>query len=278
MLCINLSHATKRWANVVAGVGQVMPKATLHRIEAVDWRSFSSDLGEVSLTLFSRYLIQYPACQERDRLSHRQLDTPSSVAIMLSHVRCWEWLRAHPEVPCCVILEDDACFDPGFIESWQRSVVPLLQHPADWDVLLLGYTLKGIATDATTTLRGVQLRTNRQWYGMHAYIVTQAALGPLLRHVFPMDLQSDGLMLTLHELGYLRLYMLPHSVSTQCMNEADRGGSWHTHTVTTTTTESTSMRHMMTSSDNSTVPMMIIVMVTFLLVLVSYRYWYLRPS
>lgn len=56
----------------------------------------------------------------------------------------------------------------------------------------------------------------------------------LLRHAFPIDHQTDGLMLTLSELGLLRLYLLPQSVVSQCMDGVNREGSWHTHSTRAT--------------------------------------------
>jgi GR25 family glycosyltransferase involved in LPS biosynthesis len=236
VLCINLAHATKRWENISAGVARALPNSALHRIDAVDWRNLSPGLDEVPMTLFSRYLVLFPGCQPRNRLSHRQLDTPSSVAIMLSHIRCWVWLQDHPDIPYVVILEDDACFDTfdTFGAAWRGSVVPALQRPQDWDVLVLGYSLKSSA-HGNAVVNGVPLLTSSQWFGMHAYAVTRKAVDVLLQHAFPMDHQSDGLMLTLYELGMLRVYLLPQSVSSQCLNDIDRGGSWHTHTTVMST-------------------------------------------
>jgi GR25 family glycosyltransferase involved in LPS biosynthesis len=260
VLCINLAHATKRWENISAGVARALPNSALHRTDAVDWRNLSPGLDEVPVTLFSRYLLLFPGCQPRDRLSHRQLDTPSSVAIMLSHIRCWVWLQDHPDVPCVVILEDDACFDASFEAAWRGSVVPILQRPQDWDVLLLGYSLKGSA-HGNAMVNGVPLHTSSQWFGMHAYVVTRKAVDVLLQHAFPMDHQSDGLMLTLHELGMLRVYLLPQSVSSQCLNEIDRGGSWHTHTTVTSTSDTTFIHRHLVGGGNGAVTALLLVLI-----------------
>ena len=59
-------------------------------------------------------------------------------------------------------------------------------------------------------------------------MITQRGAALLLKHGFPLDHQVDGLFLTLHQLGLLRLHMLRQSVVSQCMNNVNREGSWHT--------------------------------------------------
>lgn len=153
VLCINLAGATLRWDSIQRQVPTALPGATLRRIEAVNWRNLPSDLP---LTLFSRYLLRFPANQGLHRLSHRQMDTLSSVAILLSHVRCWEHIRANSTTPYALILEDDACFDAPFRETWTKDVVcmvlfchegtlnvPLLNDYTSWDCLTLGWSTHG---------------------------------------------------------------------------------------------------------------------------------------
>ena len=57
----------------------------------------------------------------------------------------------------------------------------------------------------------------------------------LLRHAYPLELQSDGYLLTLQQLGVLRLFLLPRSLASQCHDALQREGAWHTHTITTAT-------------------------------------------
>ena len=40
------------------------------------------------MTPFTRYLVTKPEKQRTERASHRQMDTPSSLGCMLSHIRC----------------------------------------------------------------------------------------------------------------------------------------------------------------------------------------------
>ena len=151
-------------------------------------------------------------------------------------MQCWRWLvDDHPNVPVALVCEDDACFDGGrFGHEWRTTVLPLLAHPDRWDCLLLGYfsdsgpaTIRPIRTDAAV----VNTKTLPTFFGSHAYLVTQRGARILLQHAFPMDHQVDGYFLTLQELGLLRFSLLLRSVVSQCMNNVDRGGSWHTHRI-----------------------------------------------
>ena len=64
-----------------------------------------------------------------------------------------------------------------------------------------------------------------------SYAITQAGAAVLRRYAFPLELQSDGYLLTLQQLGALRLFLLPRSVANQCQDNLQREGAWHTHTV-----------------------------------------------
>lgn len=166
-LCINLNGATERWTHVqTQALRWLAPlDMPLVRVEAVHWRSLLSTvtartaqpttdlllvpppdiatvpegggttlmdtMDGVPMTPFTRWLLQGGTVRQRDhRASHRQMDTPSSVGCMLSHIRCWEWLRAHPQHPAALVLEDDVCFDgPAFRAAWDGTVQRLLRMP-----------------------------------------------------------------------------------------------------------------------------------------------------
>jgi hypothetical protein len=226
------------------------------RIEAVHWRDFSADMAEIPLTPLSRLFVERPEMQAALRTSHRQMDGRSSVAIMLpgagcfvcvcvrssldrpapraSHIKCWEWLLAAPQHTHALVLEDDACMEPDFAAAFADAVLPLLEVPDEWDCLFLGYFgPRGGGEDRTVpTPRGpVRLRVIPQFFGAHAYVVSRRAAAVLRRNAYPLDQQSDGLLLTLRDLGLLRVYCLPAPVVTQCMDTVDRLGSRHTHSV-----------------------------------------------
>ena len=234
LLCINLASATRRWNHIEREVEKHIPEATLVRMDAVDWRTLPPDLPDVPVTLFSRYLLAFPQQQLVVRASHRQLDTLSTVAIFLSHVKCWQWLLDHPKEPYVLILEDDACFETGFRASWQQNIEPLLKQSKQWDMLVLGFFADmGNASVSVMpeTQPPITTMTVPHFFGAHAYMITQQGAQILKKHAFPLDHQVDGLFLTLHQLGLLRLHMLRQSVVSQCMNTVNREGSWHTHTT-----------------------------------------------
>lgn len=230
VLCINIEAARERWASIAGQVRFILPNSTLHRIDAIHWRNLSEDLREVSMTPFSRYLIQHPERQMRHRVSHRQMDTVSSVAIMLSHIKCWTWLRDRPNIPWVLVLEDDACFDTNtFPDALGRWVQPLGFMPQKWDCVALGYfAVEGLKP---IQLEKLELAMASQIFGAHAYMLSQHGAAVLLHHVYPIDQQVDGYMLTLNQIGILRMYMTPVSTVSQCMDTVQRDGSYHTHTV-----------------------------------------------
>jgi GR25 family glycosyltransferase involved in LPS biosynthesis len=231
ILCINLATAVERWTSIENQVARVWPEGVLHRIDAIHWRSLSDDLSDVVLTPFSRYLIQHPDGQSRHRVSHRQMDTVSSVAIMLSHIQCWTWLRDRPNVPWALVLEDDACFDTNaFPDAMTRWIHPLMIMPQHWDCVILGYfAVEGPMKPMV--VENLELSMASQFFGAHAYMISQHGAATLLQHVYPIDQQVDGYLLTLHQIGILRMFMMPVSVVSQCMDMVQRDGSHHTHTV-----------------------------------------------
>ena len=280
VLCINLKSATRRWDSIERQVPRFLPgpgrrrpsppprpRCPLHRIDAVSWR----DLGTVSLplTLWTRYLLEVPDSQARHRCSHRQIDSLSSVAIILSHIRCWEWLQKQPpHVTCALILEDDACFDPAeFGAAWTRHILPACADPRSWDCLVLGYfapvgpaqpaPLTPPPSSAGATASPSPWVRYNQFFGAHAYLVTRSGAATLLRHAHPIDHQTDGLLATCSELGLLRLHMLPRSAVSQCLDGVDRDGSFHTHTVmesptgAATLTATTTTTTLTTSNDSA---------------------------
>jgi GR25 family glycosyltransferase involved in LPS biosynthesis len=235
-MIINMSTATRRWANATREVEHTLPNVRMHRMEAVDWRTLPQNTSKLPVTLFTQYLLSFPEHQTAVRVSHRQLDTLSSVAILMSHMKCWRWLLDHPKEPYLCVLEDDACFDSGFRAAWQTMVLPLLAVSKQWDVLVLGYFAVSGAESfqmVPGTNPAVTTKTVSQFFGAHAYIVTRHGAEILLKHCVPMDVHADALFLILSELQRLRVNLLPQSVVSQCMDSVNREGSWHTHTVVT---------------------------------------------
>lgn len=238
-LCINLAGAQERWKHIGSQAARWLKPlgVPLVRVEAVHWQTVAQNLPDVPLTPFTRWILEGSTERQRaHRASHRQMDTLSSVACMLSHIQCWQWLRAHPTYGAALVLEDDACFDgKRFHAAWQEIVRPTLAAATerDVDVLLLGY-FNEIGVQPSPALES--LYTAENFFGAHAYCVTQRGAERLLRDVLPLELQSDGYLCTLADLGRVRLYLLPASVVSQCQDTLQREGAWHTHVVMSTNT------------------------------------------
>lgn len=276
-LCINLEGATERWAHVQQQAAAWLTPigVPLTRIAAVHWRSLLVPSSEpvsagafrmvegVRMTPFTQWLVQGGAARQRlHRASHWQMDTPSSVACMLSHVRCWQWLHDRPHVPAALILEDDVCLDgaaflaaPGLPPHGRQPdpvarprrrpppasadraphPVPERQLPSKknmlgwepWpssasprvDVLVLGYFREEAPRPVVITAPGeapLRLRAVDGFFGMHCYYITQEGAARLLRDAFPLELQSDGYICALSQLGRVQMFLLPGSVATQC--------------------------------------------------------------
>ena len=265
ILAINLATATRRWSHFQRDVTENFSEATLIRMEATDWRALPTNLEELPVTLFTRYLLSLPQQQSTQRKSHRQVDTLSSVAIFMSHMKCWRWLIEHPKESAVLIMEDDACFDGGFRTAWQNTVAPMLSVPQQWDVLVLGY-FAVVGPETVTVVPNVQPTVNTktvpQFFGAHAYLVTQTGARTLLKYALPMDHQVDGLFLTLHELSLLRFHMLRQSVVSQCMDNVNREGSWHTHEVASESTNPT----VVLIRGMGTIPISVVLIVLLLIV------------
>ena len=119
----------------------------------------------------------------------------SSVACMLSHIRCWDWLAQHPEFSFALIfmghiififlvwsVEDDVCFERDFRVMWDTVAVPCLfgdgASPALLDCLVMGYFKEESpvvhhlsSTEDEKTL--YNFLTVDSFFGAHAYAVFQ---------------------------------------------------------------------------------------------------------
>lgn len=237
---INLPQASRRRTHVEQQLARVgLPDVHVHRMEAVDGHRMAASLvKDDRLGLFSRLLLTQPARAS----SHMQIETVGAVGCTLSHVKCWDCIRAlRPTAlrPCrrmvahqsdaALILEDDACLGPGFLDSWFSTVVPLLGVPArerQWDVLLLGFS--SVQGTRPVTVHGVPLRTflrhpDASFFGTHAYVLTQRGATILLQHVFPIEVQVDAYLLLLQQLGRLGLFLLRSGPAVKpCLAAIDR--------------------------------------------------------
>lgn len=234
VICINVEDARVRWKHIEEEVQRCLPGLPLFRIPAIHWKELSRDLSDVPMTPLTRFFVLHPDEQKHNRVSHRQMDTPSSVGIMLSHIRCWRWLVDRPQYAAALVLEDDACFDKA---EWPQAVNttlgPLMRNTKDWDVVVIGYFNEGNRQERIKVC-GLPMFTTQHFFGTHSYLVTQSAARKLLSYSFPIEQQSDGFLLTMGQLGYIRLYLLDNSIVDQCMNSQDRMGGFHTGSVMST--------------------------------------------
>ena len=98
--------------------------------------------------------------QSNLRLSHRQMDTLSSVAIMMSHIECWKWILTSKRIAECARSHRSVCTggdgaggrrlfrSPALSDGVNASrlchgvmirrntVLPVTEHLDDWDMLL----------------------------------------------------------------------------------------------------------------------------------------------
>lgn len=135
----------------------------------------------------------------------------------------------HPAPPSVhpLVLEDDACFAPHFEEVWQNQVQLLRQHRDKWDVVLLGY-FEVIDPIPASPVQGVPLRTlgtkAGSFFGMHGYLVTRRGAAILREHAFPLEVQVDAYLLTLQQIGWLRLFLLDGpEIIHQCLGQTEPG-------------------------------------------------------
>lgn len=142
-----------------------------------------------------------------------------------------------------LVLEDDACFAPTFADAWRQVVrslravpnplwerTPLRTAGRDRDVLLLGYF--GVKGALPSSIHGRSVRTLQpggSFFGTHAYLVTRRGAAILRQHTYPVEVQVDAFMLTLQQLGHLRLYLLDgDQVVEQCIGNTEHSVN-HSH-------------------------------------------------
>lgn len=213
ILYINLKEAVQRRRSVAAAIAHEFPAGHVVRIEATR----GSESAHASyVTPYAEYLLQ-----QRDKVTDSlQMEGWGAVGAYLSHLECWRWLLEQPPtITSALILEDDVCFRPGFRNTWETVVRPLLLPGEDdddddgkdpsWDIILLGFM--AIERPVSRRIARMPMRSlGRGGYfcGMHAYLLHRRGAEALVATALPMDIQVDGYVLILQQLGRLRLYMI----------------------------------------------------------------------
>jgi len=230
VLYINLDRATERRRHVEGELARVWGDGVpTHRILGVDGSALALDEEGRAGALVSphaRYILGHRQLAS----SHAQLESWGAVGCALSHVRCWDWLLARPPPPDgprdALILEDDACLAPDFLDTW-NGAIRALRAPLhrDWDVLLLGYFQ--VQGDEPAVVHGVPVRRFRagaSFFGTHGYLITRRGAAICRAHALPLEVQVDAYLLTLQQLGRLRLYLVgAEECVTQCLGRTEPG-------------------------------------------------------
>lgn len=222
VLFINLDRATERRRNIEEGIQKHLPNSAVHRLAAVDGQA-QSDNQMLALTPYTRFLL----ANRQKASAHAQIESWGAVGCTLSHVQCWEWLLAQPYyVRDMLILEDDACFGPQFTSTW-NTVIRALRLPRfpEWDVVMLGYyELHGQDVAIVHEQRLKTLKPGGGFFGTHAYLVTRRGAAILRQNAFPLEIQTDAYMITLQQLGSLRLFLVDgEEVMSQCLGGTEQG-------------------------------------------------------
>ena len=175
ILCINMDFRPDRWAETQKAMAKTMPGflPLLKRFPAVVGVEAVREADSYSeITFLSKHFGPY-----------------GMVGCALSHIRCWQEVVRHPEVPWTLVLEDDCDFTPPYAEEAIRSAIQLaLSLTATWDICYVGWNALRVCkpyieqlTDVTQ--EGYSLVKPLFPLNLHCYLLTpQSAARLLLKH------------------------------------------------------------------------------------------------
>lgn len=261
VLYINLAQAVQRRRNIEGNIAQFLPEAkVVQRVEAVDGASLRQDPAAAPITPHARFILS----NRQLASNHFQLESWGAVGCTLSHgppVRvtnpplhfCWGrhggppssagtgcstgpptprptcWSsRTTPASPSpasrsCGTTDQGAVGTPPPARRVRTLCGP--PHLREWDVLLLGFV--DVHNAAPVVVQGQTLWTllpGGSLFGTHAYLVTRRGAAILRQYAFPVEVQVDAYMVTLQQLGRLRLYMVDErEVVEQCLSSTEKG-------------------------------------------------------
>ncbi len=140
----------------------------------------------------------YNLSNMKTRKDHAQLSSWGAVGCSLSHILLWKKI-VDENLDSLLIFEDDIYFYPNFKENLSRVLENI---PEDADAVFL---------DVIRNFKSVQYndifdRILDQFFGMHAYIMTNKGAKKLLPYVFPIEIQIDSFMGFRANLGDLTLF------------------------------------------------------------------------
>ena len=132
------------------------------------------------------------------RRDHAQLGSWGAVGCYLSHASIWKKI-VDEKMDAAIIFEDDIQFNANFKENFENVMQNL---PDDGDVFFLDVTLnfKPLKySDMFDKILG-------QFWGLHAYIMTNKGAQKLLPFIYPIEIQIDSLIGFSASLNRIKLY------------------------------------------------------------------------
>jgi len=201
VFCINLDRRPERWLNFSKQPG-VLEMPNIVRFSAVDGKKLVLEDND-KISVKTKYNIM-----NNTRRSHVEIDTIGAVGCTMSHASIWKiFLDRHAKSEYCLIFEDDIRVEADFSKMIHQLSGDLSTLPNGLDIWLLQYSVfrenrfKGL-TDTWV------MPTN--FFGTGAYIVSRNGAQKLLEHVYPIEMQVDGYMQTLANIGELNIVINRH--------------------------------------------------------------------
>ena len=174
---ISLARALERRANISGRLGDA--KVQYEIVDAVDGKTLALEKLGNRLQNDLAY----------KRYQHRL--TKNEIGCFLSHYNLWERMLSE-RTPCALILEDDACWKPGFFDV----VAALPKCGWHWDyVLLSGGEPRRVESELCDLPHGHRLvRHHRPGWTAAAYLLTLAGAEKAHRQCYKIDGHVDGTM------------------------------------------------------------------------------------
>jgi len=135
--------------------------------------------GDV-MSLWARYKLH----TNENRREHAQFGSWGAVGCYLSHASLWEMV-VNQNLDHCLIFEDDVVFEPDFVEKYNKVINYI---PSDTDIFFLDISW----CEKSEKYNELLDKITGKFFGMHAYIITNAGAKKLLKHIFPIEVQIDS--------------------------------------------------------------------------------------
>ena len=136
----------------------------------------------------------------------------NEVGCMLSHANRWRALLADPDRDCALVMEDDVAATEQIVRTEAPALKAWLDaHRPGWDFVMMSpFGLIEPMWDRSVPPEkvwdGVYIGKLWKWYGTGAYLVSRKGARAALGALFPVEMQVDGGLCTLGNLGRLAVY------------------------------------------------------------------------